>query len=330
MYLFPPGWLPCFSIGIGSYFLVNDYRKCDSFKSHSWKWGALTDALSTLLLVGWLFYGIAHSLTTPSLIEKSDLGRRYWAVYISRLVCPIGFLWFCGLATGKGVTAWLLSRTTIVDWLAPCSYNVFLFHQPISELYFFATRGIWWAFPKSFYWFSPYPIPVSAWEIPIVMVIVVLFSMVMHFYVNYWAISACTNCIHCVFVRRRPPQLQLPEMPISIANLVRDALARVTHVDASHLRDETDLTEIGISSMMLLVAISEINLALRASRSEISLTSRTFRGARSVSDLVSLASNGGGGGALDRSIRSSSSSKPIPLDRRPATDKDDIEGGLFF
>jgi hypothetical protein len=30
---------------------------------------------------------------------------------------------------------------------------MFLFHQPIAEWYYYATRGDWWALPKPYYWF---------------------------------------------------------------------------------------------------------------------------------------------------------------------------------
>ena len=73
--------------------------------------------------------------------------------FLSRVLCPIGFLWFWGIAVGKGLTSFIFSNKLFVKWLAPASYNMFLFHQPVSEWYYFATRGEWWVYPKSFYWF---------------------------------------------------------------------------------------------------------------------------------------------------------------------------------
>ena len=245
----------------------------------------LTDSISLFLLVGWIVYGITDSLVAPRFIEESELGARYWAACVSRLICPVGFLWFAGLAIGKGVTASILSRKIIVEWLAPSSYNMFLFHQPISELYFLATRGIWWAYPKSFYWFSPYPIPVKAWEIPIVMIIVIIFSMVMHFYVNQRLITLSTSFLLCFRKRGSVSSYE----GTSVANIVKQVIAQVSHIDPSNLTDETNLTDIGISSMTLPVAISQINMALKSSKSELSLSSKNAYRANSVNDLVALA-----------------------------------------
>ena len=198
-YMFPPGWVPCFSIGIGVCFLVKNYLKEQYHNSRRVfrTWGLLTDALSVIFLLGWIGYGVSDSWARPSFATNTELGGRYWAAYISRLICPVGFLWFVGLCLGKGATGWLLSGTTIVEWLAPASYNIFLFHGPLSEIYFRATRGLWWSYPKSFYWFSPYPIPVANWEIPIVMAIVTVFSVAMHFYVNAKLIGASHWLLSC-------------------------------------------------------------------------------------------------------------------------------------
>ena len=88
----------------------------------------------------------SNTLFSILLLPQSD-------AYLSRVLCPIGFLWFWGIAVGRGMTSWIFSNRIFVNWLAPASYNMFLFHQPISEWYYLATRGEWWAFPKPFYWF---------------------------------------------------------------------------------------------------------------------------------------------------------------------------------
>lgn len=285
MYMFPPGWLPCFSIGIGTCFLLKDYFKKTNFEvSSARKWGLLTDFISFVLLAGWIGYGLTDSLAKPQFVQEMEAGSRYWAAYVSRLICPIGFLWYVGLCIGKGATGWLLSGRIIVNWLAPASYNIFLFHGPISELYFFATRGVWWAFPKSLYWFSPYSVPVRIWEIPVVMAIVTIFSMVMHLFVNDKLILASTYCLSCF-------QKQRTHDGKSIAEVVKEVLARVSNIEPSKLTGETDLTEIGLSSMALPVAISDINLALKTMKNSriLSSSSLSMKGATSANDLIALA-----------------------------------------
>lgn len=131
--------------------MFRHYRPNERVKS--WVWGAVTDLISALLLAGWLLYGLAPEESTPSFAEDDATLRRFWGAYLSRLLAPVGFLWFWGLAVGTGCTARLLSLPFVVEWLAPASYNMFLFHQPIAEWYYLATRGLWWAYPKNFYWF---------------------------------------------------------------------------------------------------------------------------------------------------------------------------------
>lgn len=135
----------------GCYYLFRHYRPNE--KANAWIWGALTDLISLLLLAGWLFYGLAPEESKPLFIRDDKLVARHWDPFLSRILAPIGFLWFWGLAVGTGYTSILFSFPFVVEWLAPASYNMFLFHQPIGEWYYLATRGQWWAFPKSFFWF---------------------------------------------------------------------------------------------------------------------------------------------------------------------------------
>lgn len=291
LYMFPPGWVPCFSIGIGACFLLKHYLKTQTIRVSSRKWGLLTDLLSLVFLLGWIGYGLGNnSWARPYSAHDTELGARYWAAFVSRLICPIGFLWYVGLCLGKGSTGWLLSGRIIVEWLAPSSYNVFLFHGPVSEIYFWVTRGVWWSFPKPFYWFSPYPVPVHDWEIPLVMAIVTIFSVLMHFWVNDKLIAA-SHRVLSLFQKRRKPSPQDTEKVIT--DIVKETVARISNIDPSSLHGETDLTEIGISSMALPVAISEINLALKPFEKYKQLSSSSLRGSTSVNDLISLASDNG-------------------------------------
>ncbi len=318
-YMFPPGWLPCFSIGIGVCFLVKLYMKEQHSSSNNnsnsnnsqavfRKWGLLTDALSLVFLLGWIGFGLSDSWARPAFAINTELGGRYWAAYVSRLICPIGFLWFVGLCVGKGVTGWLLSGRLIVEWLAPAGYNVFLFHGPLSEIYFRATRGVWWSYPKTFYWFSAYPVPVANWEIPVVMILVTLFSVGMHFYVNAKLIAASHWFLSCfqkqqkqeekqgdngrssISGGRRRSSISRPLSSVQIRSIVTKVIARVSNVDPEYLTGDMDLADIGISSMALPVAISEINNAMKRDSmlGQLKVSFMNFRGANTVKDLIDI------------------------------------------
>ena len=143
-------YLIAFSRFAACYFLFRHYSP--NTGKHVGTFGAITDSISLVLLMGYLSYGFFPKEMDPDFNETS-LDSRVWAGLVSRMASPIGFLWFWGLAVGSGYTASLLSTSFLVGWLAPASYNMFLFHQPVAEWYYAATRGRWWAFPKNFYWF---------------------------------------------------------------------------------------------------------------------------------------------------------------------------------
>jgi hypothetical protein len=130
-YLFPPGWLPCLGLSICTQLLFQLYRPRE--RETAWIWGVVTDCLSVALLAGWLFYGLAPEAAMPAFSEEDYIATRYWAALFSRMVCPVGFLWFFGIAVGKSVTSWIFSGQLILNWLAPASYNMFLFHQPVRS-----------------------------------------------------------------------------------------------------------------------------------------------------------------------------------------------------
>lgn len=206
-YLFPPFWWPSFALGTCAAFLFDHYRPYESH--HAWVWGVITDVLtSALILVGYVVYpllasceqkegllcariepqaaehalgdaGLGHELLDA---ENDALGIRSVAGIWSRLLMPVMVLWLFGLAVGRGLTARLFSLPFLVDTLAPVSYNVYLFHQWVGQVYFLATRQQWWSYwryRKRFFWFSPQPVPVAWWEYFFVLVLTTYFSMAM-------------------------------------------------------------------------------------------------------------------------------------------------------
>lgn len=105
--------------------------------------GGVSDFISVGFLAIWLSYAIIPEDTTPSWI-MSLLELRYWDYFMSRVLHPSGIIWFWGISTGKGYTADLFSLPLVANHLSAASYNMFLFHQPVSEWYYLATRGKWW------------------------------------------------------------------------------------------------------------------------------------------------------------------------------------------
>jgi hypothetical protein len=92
--------------------------------------------------------------------------NRLWDNVCGRLFAPVTTLWIFALSTGEGWTASILRRPFLVDVIAPHAYNCFLFHQPVGQWYFAATRKghwwNWWRYRKTMYWFSPEPVGFSS------------------------------------------------------------------------------------------------------------------------------------------------------------------------
>lgn len=82
------------------------------------------------------------------------------------------------------MTASLLRSPILTEKIAPHAYNCFLFHQPVSQWYYAATRpGLWWnwwQYRKTMYWFSPGPCPVEWYEYFYVVSLTVGFSSFMN------------------------------------------------------------------------------------------------------------------------------------------------------
>lgn len=99
--------------------------------------------------------------------ENDSIGTRTIAGVWSRFLLPVMVLWLYGLATGVGYSVKFFTLPLLTDTLAPISYNMYLFHQWVGQIYYLATRGEWWSYwrhRKAFFWFSPSPVPVGWWE----------------------------------------------------------------------------------------------------------------------------------------------------------------------
>ena len=274
IYLFPPGWIPSFAMGIGSYFLFLKYRPNE--KLSSWKWGILTDILTVFILGIFLSYTFDVGGTTPNFIDPdiSSLDQRYFAFFISRSIAPFIFLWVYGIAVGKGLTCKLFSIKFIVSRFAPASYNMYLFHQVIQEWYFIATRGYWYAEPKPYYWFSPKATPVPWWEFLIICVITIAFSLLLEVYVNGWLVK------HSTKITRTLLRIKFEKVKCeSVSSLIFSVIKNITGMEPS---SETTMSEAGLSSMTTFLLLADLENIFPA----ITLSVRHIIDARTVGGLI--------------------------------------------
>ena len=197
-YLFAPFWIVYFVAGMCAAFLYDAIRPSEQRRAHIW--GYVADAITVFMLAvsvahvaqGYIPYGVSVAETSlESFFMRPEAADTYadpatvnriWDNIYARLFAPITLLWIFALSTGQGLTARVLRFNTISQTLAPTAYACFLFHQMVGQWYYAATRNgewwNWWSDQKSFYWFSPQPVPVEWYEYFYVVGLVVLFAKV--------------------------------------------------------------------------------------------------------------------------------------------------------
>ena len=189
VYEFPLAWAPCLFVGSVGAFLA-DARRDDRDPTRRRRAGRATDAASVLFAVVIALYAIESPIVRPrgaaahgAETHREKVAERVFLYTLSRVGLAPLCAWLYGLALGAGVTARLLASPWLAIHLAPLGMGNYLLHQPVSEIYYAATRpGLqysFWRYRKSFYWFSPFPLPVSWMETIVVMVLTTACSSVL-------------------------------------------------------------------------------------------------------------------------------------------------------
>jgi len=197
-YLFSPFWALYFVIGSALAFLYDAYRPTE--RHNAWIWGYIADGCTLTMIA----FSIAHIMQGKSnynvdpdleMYMRPDEANqwtdtasvnRIWDAGYARMFCPLTTLWIFALSTGKGITCMFLRQKFLSETLSPNAYNCFLFHQPVGQWYYAATRSSatmwnWWSYRKTMYWFSPGPCPVEWYEYFLVVGFVVGFSQLMFY-----------------------------------------------------------------------------------------------------------------------------------------------------
>jgi len=263
--LFPLYWIPVILTGMVTYFLCDAYSPNES---HSRFWYGLacdlTSVAFAMLYFGkmfdesWLFPEFTHGDHDGS----TKLKKYMWSVAYSRLLVPLIASWIAFISMRAGsYTAQLFELPLLSDVLGPSAYGCFLFHQSISQWYFWATRGgggasyDWWSFRKSYYWFSPYPMPGAWYEYFFVVMLVTMFSMVVNAYVKQpieaiWA--AAGHMTNRIIGKENIDQ------ELSAWQIINLAVEGVTG-GAVEMTTDMSLDELGLGSIGLPVFLTRLN-----------------------------------------------------------------------
>merc|ERR1740129_282951 len=273
-YLFPPFWWPCFAMGVAGAMLFDAYRP---YRTHSALWwgyccdlisfGLLAQTACTVIFSSCLFKRGARCAADDNGIdtiglsarlgvaEEDELGVRAMAAIMSRFYAPVMTLWLYSMAVGRGFTCRLFSLPIFVNVLGPASYNMYLFHQWVGQMYYLATRYEWWSywrFRKQFYWFSPQPVPTSWQEYFFVVILTTWLSMLMN-RIDPWLVSKWGSLWQLVFGSARGKE-DKPTL-----DLVLDEIEHITGMPVEH---EWTLAECGLASIAAPVLIDRLTAVL--------------------------------------------------------------------
>jgi len=291
-YLFSPFWMLYFVIGAVTAFLYDAYRPAE--KANIRAWGYVADGC-TLLVIAWSICliaqgNIAYDFDNEYALRPDEANNyidtaqtnRLWDNLCGRFVAPMTTLWVFALSTGEGYTASVLRIPFLVTNFAPHSYNCFLFHQPVAQWYFAATRNgtwwNWWRYRKTMYWFSPGPVPVEWYEYFYLVVLTVGFSALMNATALPFVNAVIGFISEIIFGQGEDEEVNLA-----------DALVEAIE-DMSGFAPELDWTldQCGLSSVGLPQLAQRLQKALSGKGSNMTVTAASLSSARTVGDIVKV------------------------------------------
>ena len=180
----------------------------------------------------------ANSYSDPGITNRN------WDEIYSRSFAPLTLLWIFAISTGKGLTARILRARPLSQFLAPTAYACFLFHQMVGQWYYAITRHghwwNWWEHRKSFYWFSPEPVPVEWYEYFYLVGLVVLFAKL---------VQPFDSLLHNIYSKLLgiARKQKLKEQPaLDIANIV---LKTATNIAGLEVSRDLGLNDNGLASL---------------------------------------------------------------------------------
>lgn len=285
-YLFSPFWMIYFIIGACTAFLYDAYRPAE--KVNRYIWGHIAD-LCTFSMLMWSACIIAQGNGFDKFLRPTQANNytdpaivnRLWDNICGRLVAPLTTIWIFAIATGEGWTASILSSQFLSETIAPHAYNCFLFHQPVGQWYYAATRGRghwwnWWQYRKTMYWFSPDPCPVEWYEYFYLVVLIVGFSSLMNSTAEP-LMSAIINFIKALIYGVDDSE------EIDVEKTLIDAIE-----DMSGFAPELDWTldQCGLSSLGLPQLASRLNKIFASKSNPVNITPAQLSSATTVDDIA--------------------------------------------
>ncbi|RZG99888.1 AMP-dependent synthetase [Acinetobacter pittii] len=298
-YLFAPFWMIYFLLGIGAAFLYDAIRPTEQKRSQIW--GYIADSITIIILcvaAAHVSQGYFH--LTPEITKVpvdfyfmrpeeansyADPGitNRIWDEIYSRSFAALTLLWIFAISTGKGLTARILRARPLSQFLAPTAYACFLFHQMVGQWYYAITRHghwwNWWEHRKSFYWFSPEPVPVEWYEYFYLVGLVVLFAKL---------VQPFDSLLHNIYSKLLgiARKQKLKEQPaLDIANIV---LKTATNIAGLEVSRDLGLNDNGLASLGTVRFISALETEFSSFNYNLSLSVSEVIAAQDLNEIIEL------------------------------------------
>ena len=301
-YLFAPFWMVYFIAGMCAAFVYDAIRPSEQRRAEIW--GYVADAITVLIIAisvahvaqGYSSYGphvtevsldqffmrpdAANSHADPSIVN------RIWDNIAGRLFAPITLLWIFALSTGQGLTAKILRFNSLSKILAPTAYACFLFHQIIGQWYYAATRNgewwNWWNDQKTFYWFSPQPLPVEWYEYFYIVGLVVLFAKVLR-----PIEPTLRNGFHFI-VKSFKDFLGTDKSDTTTKDTLTSILLIVERITGMEAKPEWSLEGCGLASLGVVQFVNTLETEFSTLTHKISLPIADIMSAQSIHDIASI------------------------------------------
>lgn len=296
-YLFAPFWMVYFLIGVCAAFVYDAIRPREGQQTHFW--GIVADSITVIMIA----ISIAHVIQGYSPYDPhagqfspnayfmrpeaansyadASVTNRIWDNVYARLFAPLTLLWLFALSTGRGVTARLLRARTLSRILAPTTYACFLFHQMVGQWYYSITRsGEWWSWwndQKSFYWFSPQPVPIEWYEYFYVVGLVVIFAKFIQL------ADPIIRHLVSVVVISTPLKKDSRKPLMDIADVV---LMTASKVSGLEVKRELSLNDNGLTSLSIVQFVSTLESELLSIGRKVELSITEIMSAQDLERVI--------------------------------------------
>lgn len=300
-YLFAPFWMVYFLVGICAAFLYDAIRPTEQKRSHIW--GYVADAITLIIICvsiahvaqGYTHFGPevtqvpvdAYFMRPEGANSYADpaITNRIWDEIYSRSFAPLTLLWIFALSTGKGFTARLL-RMSPLQFLAPTAYACFLFHQMVGQWYYAATRSgewwNWWDDRKSFYWFSPEPVPVEWYEYFYVVGLVVIFAKLIQ-----PADTLLRNLVAMIIQRIKSvgSNAEYDKPVMDTAEVVLETAAKISGLEVNR---ELSLNDNGLASLGIVRFVNALESEFSLPGQKVSFSMAEIMAAQDLNEVIAI------------------------------------------